>query len=48
MLNKNLAAKNLNVNALQRSIARVIRYSIGKKNIIVFIIWPAKIRVCQG
>ena len=42
-----LAAKNLNVNAVQWSIASVIRYSIGKKKIIVhvFIIWTAKIGV---
>ena len=40
-----LAAKNLNVNAVQWSIASVIQYSIGKKKIIVFIIWPAKIGV---
>ena len=42
-----LAAKNPNVNAVQRSIASIIQYSIGKKNYYSFIL-PAKIGVCPG
>ena len=43
-----LATKNLNVNAVQQSIASVILYSIKGKKIIVFTIWPAKIRDCPA
>ena len=39
---------NLPVNVVQRSIASIIRYSIGQKKKLVFIIWPAKIRVCPS
>ena len=41
-----LAAKNLNVNAVQRSTASVIQYSIGKKKLYYSFIWPARIGVC--